>query len=92
MKWIKLDEKLPPANSLVWVKRCATVTEDAPIYLGMRNGEKISNNPDPSKNCNWYGVHSKSLALKQPNHIQLKFTYSFSDVTVIEWAFIEIPI
>lgn len=92
MNWIKIEEKLPPANTLVWIRRYPTSVEHKPLFLGMRSGDKLSTDPDPSVNCIWDAIHVKSLASKQPSRKELKFTYSFSDVTVIEWAFVQSPI
>jgi hypothetical protein len=91
MNWIKIEEQLPPKNTLVWVKRQPNKVEQEPMYLAMRNGNELSKNPDASANCHWYGIHSNALDVEQKSHMGLEFGVSFSDVTVIEWAFIERP-
>jgi hypothetical protein len=91
MKWIKIEEKLPPKNTLVWVKRLSNKIENAPIYLAMRNSCEISTNIDPSKNCYWYGINGKEINKEQESTNNFKLTNSFSDVTVVEWTFVDFP-
>lgn len=90
MNWIKIEEKLPPKNTLVWVKRMPNKIEKDPIYLAMRNGQDLSINPDASTNCYWYGINKHRINEEQEKTWEFNFPSSFSDVTVIEWAFIEL--
>ena len=91
MNWIKIEEQLPPKNTLVWVKRLPNKVEEQPMYLAMRNGCELSNNPDASSDCHWYGNHKNALDAEQDSVDMVKFSSSFSDVTVIEWAMVECP-
>lgn len=91
MTWIKIEEQLPPKNTLVWVKRIANKIENEPVYLAMRNGAKMSTNPDASKNCDWNGMHKKYIQIEHDRSDKVSFESSFSDVTVIEWSFVECP-
>lgn len=90
MEWIKLSDKLPPRNVVVWIKRYPNTKESEPIYLGIRNGRPISTNPDASIDCHWCGINSNDLNDEQTSNT-LKFTSSFSDITVNEWCFITPP-
>ena len=91
MNWIKLEEELPPPNVLVWIKRTPTKIEEVPIYLGKRPAKPLTSNPDASKDCYWRAVYSKTLLYVEQDYSGVLFTSSFSDVTVLEWAYIEIP-
>lgn len=91
MNWIKIEEKLPPRNTLVWVKRRSNKIEQEPMYLAMRNDCELSQNPDAYANCHWCGIHFDSLVKEQKSHAGLDFWANFSDVTVLEWAFVERP-
>lgn len=88
MNWIKLEEQLPPKNTLVWVKRKANGIEQEPIYLAMRNGAPKSTNPDASQHCHWYGNHQSMIENEQDSPQEFKFHCCFSDVTVVEWSFV----
>jgi hypothetical protein len=91
MHWIKIEEKLPPKNTLVWAKRLPNKIEKEPIYLAMRNGSKMSKNADPSVNCHWYGINSNSLNVEHEFCTSLNLASNFSDITVIEWSFVDRP-
>jgi len=84
MEFIKLNEDLPPANKLVWIKR-----KNGNIYLGNRENQPISNNPDPSHDCFWHANPSHFMLMT--NTFELKFKHSFSDITVDSWADLIIP-
>jgi hypothetical protein len=88
--WIKIASKLPPSNTLIWVKRIPNTVDNTPIYLAMRKDLPLATNPDASRDCFWYGGHI-STVLSQENANAIKFSSSFSDVTVLEWCYIEIP-
>ena len=88
MKWTKIKEQLPPRNTLVWVRRLPNEIETQPIYLAMRNNLELSENPDASVDCHWYGIHNSDLRKSQTTNTNFSFNASFSDVTVDEWAFI----
>lgn len=92
MKWNKITDQLPPANTPVWVKRKPNIIEQVPIYIAMRRGNELSVNPDPSQNCYWEGIDVKSLSRQQDSSFRIEFQFSFSDVTVLEWAFIQSPL
>jgi hypothetical protein len=92
--WIKIEDGLPPQGLVVWIRRTRNRVEDAPIYIGRRNGEPLSKNPDASRNCHWNGAHV-STAFHNPEEVSnafgMTFTSSFSDVTVEAWKRIEPP-
>lgn len=88
MEWTKIEDLLPPKKVLVLVKRCANKYEESPIYLAMRNGNPLSTNSDASIDCHWYGTNTNSLKNEQNAIDGIKFDSGFSDITVIEWAFI----
>jgi hypothetical protein len=86
MKFIKIEDQLPPKNTLVWIKRIPNKVEESPIYLGMRNGRPISTDKDASRNCHWNANHISKLTSENDNSFGFAFNSSFSDVTVIGWA------
>lgn len=91
MKWIKIEDSLPPRGVLVWVKRTPNKIEKEPIYLANRTASPISYNPDASTNCYWYGIHISSINKEReaPDSVDsIKFPSNFSDVTVMEWAYL----
>lgn len=89
MEWIRIEDELPPKKVPVWVKRCGNKFEDTPIYLAMRNGQPLSTNSDASRDCHWYGTNINSLINEQSGIDGIKFDAGFSDITVIEWAFVD---
>jgi hypothetical protein len=91
IKWVKFPDEIPPKNVLVWVKRVPNRIEDEPIYLAMRSGCILSTNSDASRNCHWYGNHKNTLKEENAEYNTLHLESSFSDITVIEWAFINTP-
>lgn len=86
--WIKIEDKLPPKNVLVLIKR--NIISDYPYYLGMRNGKEISTNNDASQNCYWYGTSQLRLNAENESQFEFKFESNFSDVTVDSWKFIDL--
>jgi len=89
MEWIEITKELPPRNTLVWVKRMPNRIEETPIYLAMRNGMPISDDEDASRKCHWYGIHQNKINMEKEKTDCLTFEANFSDVTVIEWSFLE---
>ena len=89
MDWIRIEDQLPPKNTLVWVKRLPNRREQEPICLAMRNDRELSINTDVSRNCHWYGINNKLLLNEQESCDKLKLNDNFSDITVKEWKFVE---
>ena len=82
MKFIKLEEKLPTPNKLVFIKR-----KNGNIYYGHRStNNPISTNEDASRNCYWYGNPIHDVLCE---HYNLKFHNNFSDVTIDSWSEIQ---
>lgn len=92
MEWIKLEDQLPPKNTMVLVKRYPNKIEEQPIYLAMRQDKELSKNPDASRDCFWHGNHIDKFFSEQENYYQLDGLSRFSDVTVKEWAFVSFNI
>lgn len=89
MMWIKIEEKLPPKNTLVLVRRLPNKVEENPIYYAMRQDKELATNPDASRDCFWFGRHQYSFLSENESCYNLDPFSNFSDVTVKEWAFIE---
>lgn len=89
--WVKITDELPPSYTVVWVKRITNRVEHTPIYLAMRKDLPLATNPDASRDCFWYGGHT-STVFNQESIDSVKFHANFSDVTVLEWCYIEKPI
>ena len=89
LNWIKLDEQLPPNNTLVLVKRVSNKVEDEPIYFAMREDKELSTDIDASRNCYWHGNNKKHILGKQESPRLLDGFANFSDVTVKEWCYID---
>ena len=90
MKWIKLEDQLPPKNTLVLVKRFENKAEKEPIYFAMRNNRELSQTVDASKDCFWFGTHVDSFTSENEKLTTIEMQANFSDVTVKEWAFIKL--
>lgn len=84
VEWKSLKEELPVDAFLCWVKRI-----DGSIYIGFRSNKPLSENPDPSKDCYWTGDKYGSFDLRFMDGVH--FHCHFSDLTVIEWAYILPP-
>ncbi len=89
MNWIKLEDQLPPKNTLVVLKRYPNKIEEEPIYFAMREDKPLSVNPDASRDCYWHGSNQNTFLAEHEKRNELDSFSSFSDVTVKEWAFIE---
>lgn len=89
MNWIKLENQLPPKNTLVLVKRCPNKVEEEPIYFAMRQDRELATNPDASRDCYWFGNHKNKFLSEQESSRELDGFSNFSDVTVKEWCFID---
>lgn len=89
MKWIKLENQLPPKNTLVLVKRFPNKVEEEPIYFAMRQDMDLSINPDASQNCYWHGNHKNKFTSENAKPYQMDGFNNFSDVTVKEWSLID---
>lgn len=89
MNWIKLENQLPPKNTLVLVKRYSNKVEEEPIYFAMRQDKELATNPDDSRDCYWFGNHKSNFLSEQENYRKLDNFSNFSDVTVKEWCFID---
>lgn len=89
MKWIKIEDKLPPKNTLVLVRRLPNKVEENPIYYAMRQDKELSTNPDASRDCFWFGRNQKQFLSENESCYNLDSFGNFSDITVKEWAFIE---
>ena len=85
--WIKIKDQLPPTNTIVWVKRKPNRVEDEPIYLAKRTDRPITTNPDPSRDCYWYGVKKELPSICFEINETFKADVSFSDITVLEWGY-----
>jgi len=84
MDFIKLSDQLPPANTIVMVKR-----KKGKTYLGFRRVDKpLATNPDSSQDIYWRGVPIDDLAAYDYNGAFCKS--SFSDVTVESWAHLSV--
>lgn len=90
MNWIKLEEQLPPKNTLVLVRRYPNKIEEEPIYFAMRRDKELATNPDTSRDCYWFGNHKNHFLSEQESSTKLDVFSNFSDVTVKDWAFIDI--
>lgn len=90
MIWYKLEEQLPPKNTLVLVRRFPNKIENEPIYFAMREDKELATNPDASRDCYWFGNHKNNFLSEQESSIKLDVFSNFSDVTVKDWAFIDI--
>ncbi|TDS14758.1 hypothetical protein [Sphingobacterium paludis] len=88
-KWIRTAVELPPPNTLVWAKR--SYRGNQTIYFAKRNSQELSTDPDASRNCHWKGIPYDRLVLPSDSNEGVHFGYSFSDVTVLEWRFVESP-
>jgi len=85
MKFTELTkENLPEPNRLVWIKR-----NRGHIYLGYRIDKPLSTNEDSSRDCHWYGNPSHNMLWCE--NYELHFNCNFSDVTVKEWADLDLP-
>ena len=84
--WKKPSEELPVPNSIVWCRRDKRFSQT--IYLAVRKGKPLSTNPDPSRDCHWWGS-----AYKEGSQFPLDFHASsnFSDITVEAWAYVVRP-
>lgn len=89
MNWIKLEEQLPPKNTLVVLKRYPNKIEEEPIYYAMREDKPLTVNPDASRDCYWHGSNQNTFLAEHEKRNELDCFSSFSDVTVKVWAFIE---
>lgn len=89
MNWIKLENQLPPKNTLVLVKRYPNKVEEDSIYFAMRQDKELATNPDASRDCNWFGNHKNKFLSEQESSRKLDEFSNFSDVTVKEWCFID---
>jgi hypothetical protein len=83
MNFISLKKELPPANTLLVIKR-----NDGGIYVGYRTGKPLSTNPDASRDCYWW-ANKKANAFSIESG-KLEFHNNFSDVTVDSWAYLSI--
>lgn len=90
MKWIKLEDQLPPKHTLVLVRRHPNKLENEPVYLAMRQDKPLSTNEDPSMDCYWHGNHVREIFSEQEYACELDSFSNFSDVTVKEWSFVEL--
>jgi len=92
--WTRPEDALPPPGMVVWIRRTKNKVEDSPVYIGKRNGDPLSTDPDASRNCHWNGGHVSTAF--EPNerndYNTLRFTASFSDVTVVSWKRIDKPV
>jgi hypothetical protein len=89
MNWIKLEDQLPPKNTLVVVKRYPNKIEEEPIYFAMREDKPLSVNPDASRDCYWHGSNQNTFLAEHEKPYMFDSLSCFSDVTVKEWAFIK---
>lgn len=96
MNWIKITNELPPSYQLVWVKRFPNRVENEPVYLAYRQGSQpLATNPDASQDCYWRGDHYNALfkdPLKSDTGRAAIFQANFSDVSVLEWAYVSNPL
>lgn len=82
-KLIPLDENnIPHPNALLLCKR-----KNGGIYIAIRKDEQLSTNPDPSQNCIWNGDLIGDGFIYSGNN-GLTFQFSFSDITVVSWAYL----
>lgn len=89
-EWVSIKDELPIPNRLVWIKRKPNGYEENPVYLGTRNDKPLTENPDPSRDCHWNGTRfTDSHILTQAR--EMRFPHSFSDITVISWAYATKP-
>lgn len=88
--WINIQNELPPAHVLVWVKR--NVRGNESYYLASRNSSELSTDPDASRNCHWSGTSIDLLRDTPESGDPLSLRSQFSDVTVKEWCFLEPPV
>lgn len=72
-----IKEELPEPNTLVLIKR-----NKGPYYLGYRNNLPLSENPDASQECHWYGRPMSESDVKKSDSF---FYCNFSDVAVVGW-------
>lgn len=81
MDFIKLETELPPAQTIVMIKRKNGLT-----YLGYRKDQLLTTNTDPSQDCHWHGNPINDLKVKDADGGFCG--RSFSDVTVEGWAYV----
>ena len=44
--WTRPEDALPPPGMVVWIRRTKNKVEDSPVYIGKRNGDPLSTDPD----------------------------------------------
>lgn len=74
-------DNLPKPNTLVLCKR------KVKTYLAYRTNARFSENPDPSRECYWFGIALNDGCI--PLDLgKIHFESNFSDITVDSWAYI----
>lgn len=89
LNWVKNNQELPKPNKLVYIRRVLNGKPIEALYLGMRNKNTRTNNEDPSKDCYWSGVKIEN-GLTSDSFGNFRFTTYFSDLTVLEWAYLTV--
>ena len=75
------QQNLPKPNTLVLCKRKDNT------YLAYRTNARFSENPDPSRECYWFGIVLKNGCI--PLELgKIHFEFNFSDITVDSWAYL----
>ena len=78
MEFTDLKTQLPLPNAFVFIKRTSGL-----VYLGYRNDKPLSEKPDASQDCHWYGRPTHETDVKKSDSF---FYTNFSDVSVVGWA------
>jgi Protein of unknown function (DUF551) len=84
-KWISIKEQLPEPFVPVFVRR----NKSNNVYIGFRLDKPLTENPDASRDCYWYGNSFENFIGDIRGDI--KIFNNFSDITVSEWHPIIIP-